>query len=156
MHNPAIYFWYNKKKEKLIIEKFYSSSNQLTKRKFDIEDDVLSKIVEKGEPELLTDISRTAEADVIRYYDANQGIKSFAGVPVFYNNELVAIIAIDSKVEDAFGIETIYSLGRFIRLITMLIGIFEEKYSDTISQKRLEGLLKILGPEHEDLKMKSN
>jgi diguanylate cyclase (GGDEF)-like protein len=110
---------------------------------------VLSKIVQTGEPELLTDISRTAEADVIRYYDANQGIKSFAGVPVFYNNELVAIIAIDSMVEDAFGIETIYSLGRFIRLITMLIGIFEEKYSDTISQKRLEGLLKILGPEHE-------
>ncbi len=144
--HSAIYFWYNKKKEKLIIEKFYSSSNQLTKRKFDIEDDVLSKIVQNGEPELLTDISRTAEADVIRYYDANQGIKSFAGVPVFYNNELVAIIAIDSKVEDAFGIETIYSLGRFIRLITMLIGIFEEKYSDTISQKRLEGLLKILGP----------
>ena len=147
--HSAIYFWHNKKKEKLIIEKFYSTSNQLTKKKFDIEDDVLSKIVQTGEPELLTDISRAAEADVIRYYDSNQGIKSFAGVPVFYNNELVAIIAIDSKVEDAFGIETIYSLGRFIRLITMLIGIFEEKYSDTISQKRLEGLLKVLGPENE-------
>ncbi|MDH3269033.1 MAG: GAF domain-containing protein [Ignavibacteria bacterium] len=147
--NSVIYFWHNKKKEKLIIEKFISTSSQLTKRKFDIEDDVLSKIVQTGEPELLTDISRAAEADVIRYYDAPQAIKSFAGVPVFYNNELVAIIAIDSKVEDAFGIETIYSLGRFIRLITMLIGIFEEKYSDTISQKRLEGLLKVLGPENE-------
>ena len=147
--NSVIYFWHNKKKEKLIIEKFISTSSQLTKRKFDIEDDVLSKIVQTGEPELLTDISRAAEADVIRYYDAPQAIKSFAGVPVFYNNELVAIIAIDSKVEDAFGIETIYSLGRFIRLITMLIGIFEEKYSDTISQKRLDGLLKVLGPENE-------
>lgn len=147
--HSVIYFWHNKKKGKLIVEKFISNSNQLTKRKFDIEDDVLSKIVETGEPELLTDISRAAEADVIRYYDTPQGIKSFAGVPVFYNNDLVAIIAIDSKVEDAFGIETIYSLGRFIRLITMLIGIFEEKYSDTISQKRLEGLLKILGPENE-------
>jgi len=31
----------------------------------------------------------------------------------------------------------------------MLIGIFEEKYTDTISQKRLDGLLKILGPENE-------
>ncbi len=147
--HSVIYFWHNKKKEKLIIERFISTSNQLTKSKFDIEDDVLSKIVQTGAPELLTDISRTAEADVIRYYDSPQGIKSFAGVPVFYNNELVAIIAIDSKVEDAFGIETIYSLGRFIRLITMLIGIFEEKYSDTISQKRLEGLLKVLGPENE-------
>lgn len=147
--HTVIYFWHNKKKEKLVIEKFISSSHQLSKRKFDIEDDVLSKIVETGEPELLTDIARAAEADVIRYYDSPQGIRSFAGVPVFYNNELIAIIAIDSKVEDAFGIETIYSLGRFIRLITMLIGIFEEKYSDTISQKRMEGLLKILGPENE-------
>jgi diguanylate cyclase (GGDEF)-like protein len=147
--HSAIYFWYNKKKDKLVIEKFISSSKQLTKRKFDIEDDVLSKIVETCEPELLTDISRAAEADVIRYYDVPQGIRSFAGVPVFYNNGLIAIIAIDSKMEDTFGIETIYSLGRFVRLITMLIGIFEEKYSDIISQKRMEGLLKILGPDIE-------
>ena len=65
-----------------------------------MEDDVLSKIVETGEPELLTDISRAAEADVIRYYDSPQGIRSFAGAPVFYNDELIAILAIDSKVED--------------------------------------------------------
>jgi diguanylate cyclase (GGDEF)-like protein len=147
--HSAIFFWYNRKKDKLVIEKFKSSSTALSKHKFDIEDDVLSKIVEKGEPELLTDISRTAEADVIRYYDTPQGIRSFAGVPLFYNNELVAILAIDAKAEDAFGIETIYSLGRFVRLITMLIGIFEEKYSDTVSHKRLHGLLKIIGPEIE-------
>jgi diguanylate cyclase (GGDEF)-like protein len=147
--HSAIFFWFNKKKEKLVIEKYFSVTTAITKKKFDLEDDVLSKIVETGEPELLTDISRPAEADVIRYYDLPQGIRSFAGVPVYYNNELIAIIAIDSKVEDAFGIETIYSLGRFVRIITMLIGLFEEKYSDTISQKRLQGLLKIIGPENE-------
>jgi diguanylate cyclase (GGDEF)-like protein len=147
--HSAIFFWFNKKKEKLVIEKYFSVTSAITKKKFDLEDDVLSKIVETGEPELLTDISRPAEADVIRYYDLPQGIRSFAGVPVFYNNELIAIIAIDSKVEDAFGIETIYSLGRFVRIITMLIGLFEEKYSDTLSQKRLQGLLKIIGPENE-------
>ncbi|MBT8379344.1 MAG: GAF domain-containing protein [Ignavibacteria bacterium] len=147
--HSAIFFWFNKKKDKLIIEKYFSASSAIAKKKFDLEDDVLSKIVETGEPELLTDISRAAESDVIRYYDMPQGIRSFAGVPVFYNNDLIAIIAIDSKVEDAFGIETVYSLGRFVRIITMLIGLFEEKYSDTISQKRLQGLLKIIGPENE-------
>ena len=147
--HSAIFFWFNKKKEKLVIEKYFSAAAAITKKKFDLEDDVLSKIVETGEPELLTDISRAAEADVVRYYDVLQGIRSFAGVPVFYNNELIAIIAIDAKVEDAFGIETIYSLGRFVRIITMLIGLFEEKYSDTISQKRLQGLLKIIGSENE-------
>ncbi|MBT8387014.1 MAG: GAF domain-containing protein, partial [Ignavibacteria bacterium] len=147
--HTAVFFWYNKKKEKLAVEKFISGSDQLSKRKFDLEDDVLSKIVQKGEPELLTDIPPAAEADVIRYYDSPQSIRSFAGVPLFFNDELVAIIALDSKVGDAFGIETIYALGRFVRLITMLILIFEEKHSDSISQQRLQGLLKIIGPDND-------
>ncbi len=142
--NTAIFFWYNKKKEKLTIEKYVSSSSEISNRKFDIEDDILSKIVQKGEPELLSDISPAAEADVIRYYDSPQGIRSFVGVPLFYDKSLIAIIAVDSKVSDAFGIETIYALGRFVRVITMIITIFEEKYSDSVSQQRLNGLLNLI------------
>ena len=146
--HTAIFFWYNKKKEKLTIEKFVSASpNEIAKRKFDIEDDILSKIVQKGEPELLSDISPAAESDVIRYYDKPQGIRSFVGVPLFYEGSLIAIIAVDAKVGDLFGIETIYSLGRFVRVITMIIQIFEEKHSDSISQQRLRGLLNLIGPE---------
>ena len=145
--HTAIFFWYNKKKEKLTIEKYLSNSNEVANRKFDIEDDILSKIVEKGEPELLSDISPAAEADVIRYYTAPQAIRSFVGVPLFYEKSLIAIIAIDSKMNDAFGIETIYSLGRFVRVITMLITIFEEKHSDSISQQRLKGLLALIQPD---------
>lgn len=148
--HTAIFFWYNKKKEKLTIEKFVSSSsNEIAKRKFDIEDDILSKIVQKSEPELLSDISPAAESDVIRYYDRPQGIRSFVGVPLFYEGALIAILSVDSKVEDQFGIETIYSLGRFVRVITMIIQIFEEKHSDSISQQRLKGLLNLIGPETE-------
>ncbi len=146
--HTAIFFWYNKKKEKLTIEKFVSNSaSEVARRKFDIEDDILSKIVQKGEPELLSDISPAAEADVIRYYNAPQSIRSFVGVPLFYNKSLIAIIAVDAKVGDAFGIETIYSLGRFVRVITMIIAIFEEKHSDSVSQQRLKGILNLIGPE---------
>ncbi len=146
--HTAIFFWYNKKKEKLSIEKFVSASpNEIAKRKFDIEDDILSKIVQKNEPELLSDISPAAEADVIRYYDKAQKIRSFVGVPLFYEGSLIAILAVDSKVGDAFGIETIYSLGRFVRVITMIIQFFEEKHTDTVSQQRLKGLLNLIGPE---------
>ena len=146
--HTAIFFWYNKKKEKLTIEKFVSASpNEVAKRKFDIEDDILSKIVQKGEPELLSDISPAAEADVIRYYERPQGVRSFVGVPLFYEGSLIAILAVDAKVGDLFGIETIYSLGRFVRVITMIIQIFEEKHSDSISQNRLKGLLNLIGPE---------
>ncbi len=145
--HTAIFFWYNKKKEKLTVEKFISNSTEIAQRKFDIEDDILSKIVQKGEPELLSDISPTAEADVVRYYSVPQGIRSFVGVPLFYDKNLIAIIAVDSKMDDTFGIETIYALGRFVRVITMLITIFEEKHSDTVSQQRLKGMLNLINPE---------
>lgn len=142
--HSAVFFWYNKKKEKLTIEKSISSCDQVTKSKLDIEDDILSKIVQRSEPELLTEISPAAEADVIRYYDSPQGIRSFVGAPVYYDNSLIAILSIDSKVGDQFGIETIYSIGRFVRVITMIIQIFEQKHSDTISQGRLKGLLSLI------------
>ena len=146
--NSAIFFWYNKKKEKLTIEKYISNSIDFSNRKFDVEDDILSKIVQTGEPELLSNISSAAEADVIRYYNSPQNIKSFVGVPLFYDKNLIAIIAIDSKAEDAFGIETIFSLGRFVRLITMLINIFEEKHTESVSQQRLKGLVNLINPDH--------
>jgi len=146
--HTAIFFWYNEKKEKLTVEKSVSVSEDITRRKFDIEDDILSKIVQSGEPELLSDIPPTAETDVIRYYSAAQKIRSFVGVPLFYDKTLIGILAIDSKDEDAFGIETIYALGRFIRVITLMITIFEEKHSDTLTQQRLKGILKFIGPEN--------
>ncbi len=144
--HTAVFFWYNKKKEKISIEKFISNSSDISERKFDVENDILSKIIQKGEPELLTDISSKAEADVIRYYETIQDIKSFVGVPLFYDKQLIGILAIDSKEPDQFGIETIFSLGRFVRLITILISLFEQKYSEFISQKRLQGLLTFLQP----------
>ena len=146
--NTAIFFWYSKKKDKLTVEKFVSNSSDISRRKFDLEDDILSKIVEAGEPELLSDISPAAESDVIRYYSKAQGIRSFVGVPLFYDKNLIAIVALDSKVGDAFGIETIYALGRFVRVITMIIAIFEEKHSDTLSKKRLRGIMKFISPEN--------
>ncbi len=146
--HTAIFFWYHKNKEKLSIERFISVSTEVANRKFDLEDDILSKIVQRGEPELLSDISPAAEADVIRYYNTAQGIRSFVGVPLFYDKSLIAIIAVDSKVGDAFGIETIYALGRFVRVLTMLITIFDEKHNETVSQQRLKALLNLIGPDN--------
>ncbi len=142
--HSALFFWYNKKTSKLTLEKFSSVSSEVKKQKYDIEDDVLSKIVQNQEPELLTDLVRTAEYDVIRYYNSPQGIKSFVGVPLYYGENLAGVLALDSKENDAFGIETIYSLGRFVRVISLLISLFDEKFSDSQSEKRLTALLDIV------------
>lgn len=145
--HTAVFFWYNKKKEKLTLERYVSNSTEITQRKFDIEDDILSKIVQREEPELLTEIAPTAEADVIRYYSSVQGIKSFVGVPLYYGKTLAGILALDAKVGDAFGIETVYSLGRFVRVISIIIALFDEKYSDSLAEKKLNGLLGLLNEE---------
>lgn len=142
----AIFFWYNKKYEKLSIEKFITNSESITNQKLNLEDDVLSKIVREEEPELLSDIPVTSELDVIRYYTTPQGIRSFVGVPLFFDKNLIAVLAIDSKEEDQFGVETIFALGRFVRVITILISLFEQNYAEFIAQKRLSGLLNLVGP----------
>lgn len=142
--HSAIFFWYNSRKKKLTLDRFVSASSVLTRQKFDIENDLLSEIVQKEEPRWHPNISAVAESDVIRYYNAPQGIKSFIGVPLFYGNHLTGILALDSKEGDAFGPETAWTLGRLVRVISVLISLFEEKYSESISEQRLKSLLSIL------------
>lgn len=144
MAHTAAFFWYNKNRKRLTLEKYVSSSAQISKQKFDLEDDILGKIIQKEEPELLTDISSNAEIDVIRYYNSPQGIKSFVGVPLFYGKSLTGILTLDSKVNDAFGIEQIYSLGRIVRVISVIISLFEEKFSESQAEQRLKALLGVL------------
>lgn len=144
--HTAIFLWYIKKSNKISIEKFASSATEISHRKFDVENDILSTIVQKGEPEVLYSISAAAENDIIRYYDAPQGIRSFVGVPLFFDKSLIGLLALDSKSPDSFGIETIFKLGRAVRLITIMISIFEHKFSEYISTKRLNGLTNFLKP----------
>ena len=144
MAHTAAFFWYNKNRKRLTLERYLSSSQNITQQKFDVEDDILGKVVQKEEPELLTDIPTNAEIDVIRYYNTPQGIKSFIGVPLFYGKSLTGILVLDSKVNDAFGIEQVYSLGRIVRVISVIISLFEEKFSESQSEQRLKTLLNIL------------
>jgi len=142
--HSALFFWYNPKTNKLALEKYVSASEDIIKQKFDIEDDVLSKIVLKKEPESLRNLTRNSEVDNLRYYTAPQGIKSFVGVPLYYGKSLAGILALDSKGTDAWGIETVYSLGRFVRVISLLISLFEEKHADSQADRRLKSLLEIV------------
>jgi diguanylate cyclase (GGDEF)-like protein len=145
MAHTAVFFWYNKTKNRLTLEKFVSSSSAISEQKFDLEDDILGKIIYREEPELLSSINPTAEADIIRYYSSLQGIKSFVGVPLFYKKTVAGILALDSKVNDAFGIETVYSLGRFVRVISIMISLFEERFAESQADQRLKIILGILG-----------
>ena len=143
--NTVIFFWYNDNKQELSLQKYFSNNpGSITKTKFSLEDDIISKIVHNQEPIHLNEISTNAEMDVIRYYDSPQGIKSLVGVPLFYGETLTGVLVVDAKVPDAFGVETVYSLGRFVRIISIIISLFDEKFSGTSSENRLNILLNIL------------
>ncbi len=142
--HTAAFFWYNKKRQRLTLERYVSSSSAITRQKFDLEDDILGKIIQNEEPELLNDISSNAEPDVIRYYNVPQGIKSFVGVPLFYGKNLTGLLILDAKVKDAFGIEQIYSLGKIVRVISIIISLFEDKFSESQAEQRLKALTEIL------------
>jgi diguanylate cyclase (GGDEF)-like protein len=130
----------------LTIEKGITTSTAVTNGSIVVADDILGKIVASGKPEILNDIPSAREAEAVRYYSRTQSIKSIVGVPVFYNDRLRGIVLIDSKESDIFGIETIYSLGRFVRLITILMQMFDERYSENISVQRLRALIEFLNP----------
>jgi diguanylate cyclase (GGDEF)-like protein len=146
-HN-ALFFWYKSSDQQLILEQFASCGDKISQQRFAIEDDVLSKIVKNKEPELLTNISPAAETDVIRYYDSPQSIKSFVGVPLYYDNKVYGVLALDSLSPDCFGLETVYTLGKFVRIISVIINLFEEKVLENQSQARLNALLNIISSEN--------
>lgn len=143
--HTVVFFWYNENNQELSVQKYFSNSEgAINKKHFSLEDDIISKIVQNQEPIHLNEISPNAELDVVRYYDAPQGIKSLVGVPLFYEDSLTGVLVVDSKAPDAFGIETVYSLGRFVRIIAIIISLFDEKFTGSTAEKRLETLLDIL------------
>ncbi|MCK9282091.1 MAG: GAF domain-containing protein [Melioribacteraceae bacterium] len=144
MAHSALFFFYNPRTKRISLDRFESASDQIAKKKFDLENDILSKIVINKEPEILTDITLNAEPDVLRYYLSPQSIKSFVGVPIFYNTEFIGILAIDSKNNDAFGVEQIFQLGRVVRVISIIVSLFEEKHSENLIDQRLRSVLSFL------------
>lgn len=144
--HTAILFLYNRKTKMLSVEKFVSNSKEILEIKYDLQSGILKNIVDNGEPELISEIVPASEADNIVYYKSPQKIKCFVGVPIFHQKNLVGILAIDSLVKDRYGIEHIYSLGRYVRLITILFTLFEHKYTESVAKRRLNGFVNFIDP----------
>jgi diguanylate cyclase (GGDEF)-like protein len=100
--------------------------------------DVISQIAESGIPEILTDISRSAEAELISYYVAPANTRSFVGVPVFFRREVVGVLAADSSELNAFDESSVATLAEYTRLITGLIRGYTEKYDLQLTARTLE------------------
>ncbi|MBI4811008.1 MAG: diguanylate cyclase [Ignavibacteriales bacterium] len=135
--HTVAFFWANREKNQMIMEAHVSDSvNFFSSRRFPIGHDLVSKVAQTGKPEFVSEINQLSESELFCYYSSPLSVKSFVGVPVFFSRGSIeealqlpiAVLVVDSKAEDEFGTETLALLGRFTKLISILIKSYNDKY----------------------------
>ncbi len=145
--NTAVLFWVNRERHILAVADKMTLSTAFTKQlRLAIGNDVISRIALSGKPEIISEINPAAEIDVIPYYDEPAGVKSLIGVPIFFRDEVIAVLAADSLTDEGFGRETVPLLGNFTRLLSAIIRAVTDKY-DLAVVKSAFNSLKWLGNE---------
>lgn len=127
-HTTAL-FWVNRDRNILVVADKLTNSKVFTSDlRLPLGRDVISRIALSGKPEIISEINSSAERDVIPYYDEPCGVKSLIGVPIFYRDEVVAVLVADNLTDEGFGRETVPLLGNFTRLFTAVLRALSDKY----------------------------
>jgi len=82
-------------------------------------------------------------------------VKSFIGAPVFFSQGVVAVLAADSRVEDAYGAETLSLMGQFTKLISALIKTYTDKYDLLVDSEIIRAEKRIEEASRKDFSLKS-
>lgn len=138
----AAFLWVNHDRQQLVVEaKITEAEHEFTSdRKIPMGRDALSQIAREGRPEIITQISPSAELELLPYYQRSAGTVSFIGVPVYYAGNVVGILIADSLLEDAYSDITVGFFGQFTKLISGLVLSYTSKYDLYNSSKTLEAL----------------
>jgi diguanylate cyclase (GGDEF)-like protein len=139
--NTAALFWVDKDRKLLAIADKMTRSSAFTKElHLQIGNDVISRIALSGKPEIISEINPAAEVDVVPYYDAPLGVKSLIGVPIFYHDDVIAVLVADSLADEGFGRETVPLLGNFTRLFSAVLRALTDKYDLVITKTAFNSL----------------
>ncbi|HAP34702.1 MAG TPA: hypothetical protein DCQ28_01715, partial [Bacteroidetes bacterium] len=142
--HSVVFFWVKSETRQLIVEgKISDSDSFIQERKIPIGLDVVSRIAVNGQPQLVNSILPETERDILCYYKNLQDVKSLIGVPIFYAGDNsaqspIAVLAVDSKAEDAYGDETFEVLSHTAKLISSLLISSTEKYDLVADVKLVE------------------
>ncbi|MCX6141276.1 MAG: GAF domain-containing protein [Candidatus Kapabacteria bacterium] len=136
----AAFLWVNSERQQLVVEAKITEAEAefTTERKIPMGYDALSQIAREGRPEIITQISPTAELELIPYYDQPANTMSFIGVPVYYGGNVVGILCADSLIEDAYSDITVGFFGQFTKLISGLVSSYTSKYDLLLASATLE------------------
>jgi diguanylate cyclase (GGDEF)-like protein len=138
----AVFIFINSERDELLMESYVTEVPQaFTKNMvFPIANDIVSQIVINRKPEILTEISPSAEMELIPYYDKNIGTQSFIGLPVIMSGKVVGVLCADSDIHDAYDSQTVGFMGHFIQLIVSLVKNYIDKYELLLASKTLEAI----------------
>ncbi len=144
--HTVAFFWANHEKQKMVLEaKVTDSQLFMAGRRYDMGGDIVSRVAKTGKPKVLNRVNPLSEKDMVVYYSNVAYVRSFVVVPVFFAGPTggrvpVAVLAIDSKAEDAFGQETIALLGNFTKLVSALIKSYTDKYDLLVDSEVLNAV----------------
>ncbi len=139
--NTAALFWVNKERQLLAVAEKMTKSSSFTKAlRLPIGNDVISRIAVSGKPEIISEINPAAEIDVIPYYESPAGVKSLIGVPIFFRDEVIAVLVADSLTDEGFGRETVPLLGNFTRLFSAILRAITDKYDLAVVKNAFNSL----------------
>ncbi len=127
--------WVNRAKKRLIVSAVQTDAKDFTSEKsLPFQSDAVTQIVIAKKAQLYTEISASDEPTLITYYSAPNGIKAFMGVPVFYHDDILAVLFADSLAKGAFGHDDVHLLSRFGKLCSAFIEKYDLKssYIDTL------------------------
>ncbi|MCU0425955.1 MAG: GAF domain-containing protein [Candidatus Kapabacteria bacterium] len=137
------FWWYAADRKQLTLEAKISDVSEAMRKTIDLTevgDNVFSHITETGAPEILMEISRDAELQLVPYYASPSQTRSFVGVPVYFDKAIVGVLTADSTDDDAYDNATVSFLGHFTKLIGGLIQSYTEKYDLLQSARTLDAI----------------
>lgn len=137
----VVFFWVNKDKETFTLETYLTDARFFSEqKKYSFGFDGISDVASKAKPIVITDIKSTVELKIIPYYTSESSTGSFIAVPIFFNNIVVGVVAIDSTEEKKYTSKTIDALGNYTKLISGLIQSYTSKYDLIQETKILESV----------------
>jgi diguanylate cyclase (GGDEF)-like protein len=122
--------WVNRAKKRLIVSAVQTDAQDfLPEKSLPFQSDAVTQIVIAKKAQLYTEISASDEPTLITYYSAPNGIKAFMGVPIFYHDDILAVLFADSLAKGAFGHDDVHLLSRFGKLCSAFIEKYDLKSS---------------------------
>jgi GGDEF domain-containing protein len=129
--HSVLFYWVDTDRKLIVFDSWNTSSENFCLKKkdsFDYGSNLVSRIAENAKAEIVTNINPDSIRDLLGYYGGEEKVKSVIGIPIFFEENLVAVLIVDSLEEDAYGNETVGQLNHFIRLLSSLIKSSTEKF----------------------------